>query len=636
MKTTFYPTGVCSKQYDIDLEDGVIKGVTVKGGCGGNLNGISKLIAGQKAEDVIPLMKGVTCGNKSTSCPDQIALALEEAIKAEQDSIKAGEKVFSSSAKFDMNKEFLLANYKYLSKENSPVYGAADAGEVRIASIVFDELVYLLNTSGTHLILFGGMWSDKTQAIIDRVNYFAAKYGVDTVYNFDFYADGKNEYSNFKSDLTQQASYDGPGKREAIGCADCNYIYGEIVTRHLTNLNDWVEAKVESDNDITFLNVYQDAVRVPNLQEPFLFLYNKDNTVDNSGCGCVSESGKYPIIAAMEIDCVRKADGMLFRNGKVVTDMDEQLEKGIFSYIGKDGNVITPYTKQDYMFDAFSINTRGHSVKTEDCFKKGEQINIEHVSLRQLLWMFEQHGTFIFVFGGPWCACTQSAMATLNDYAIANDAKIYMFDMRLDSKYPVDFWDYPRLNELKIGASYLKHYYIDIWEKYLPGAPIMCSINPNAPEWARSLPIVNYVDSEGNEHNVLSVGVPYIFTYNKDNKDERGKPRPILESRHDAGELINCNKAFIYHDPNYRNFKGGVYALMYAYCESVGQKMHDITIDRTAPIVEGVPGKNPNIEGKVKYHKEHNWWKERADKAAAEAKAKEKALTEVEEVHGCC
>lgn len=84
--------------------------------------------------------------------------------------MEAGKKVFSSSAKFDMNKEFLLANYKYLNKINSPVYGVTEACEVRISSIVFDELIYLLNTSGTHLILFGGMWSDKTQAIIDRVN----------------------------------------------------------------------------------------------------------------------------------------------------------------------------------------------------------------------------------------------------------------------------------------------------------------------------------------------------------------------------------------------------------------------------------------------------------------------------------
>jgi uncharacterized protein (TIGR03905 family) len=635
MKTTFIPHGVCSKQYDIELEDGVIKSIAVTGGCNGNLKGISSLITGKKAEEIIPLIKGTQCGNRPTSCPDQISIALEEALAAEKAAKEASKKKYSSSAEFDMNKEFVFANYKYLSSENSPVYGVENAKDVRISSIVMDELMYLLQTDGAHLILFGGMWSEATQAVIDRINSLAAKYNVDTVYNFDFYADGTNVDSNIKSDLTEQPSYDGPGKKAPVPCADCNYIYGEIVRRHLTNLNDWVTAKVGTDGSITYLNVYVDPVEVPNLHEPFLMLFNKDNTVDNSGAGNGSENGKYPIVAAMEIgDVTRDADGKLYIGGKEVSDLDEQIEKNVFSYIGKDGNDVTPYTKQDYMYDAFNFNTRGHSLKTEPCFQKGDKINIEHVSLRQLLWMFNQKGTFLFVMGGPWCACTQSAMTTLNDYALANNAKFYMFDSRLDSKYPVDYWEYPRHNELKLSAPYLKHYYIEIWEKYLPDAPVICSISHHGP-FADVLPIVNYVDKEGKEHNVLSVGVPYIFAYNNDN-EERGHRAPIIASRHDAGELINCSKNYIYHDPNYRNFKGGVYSVLYAYCESEGLQMHDITIDRTAPIVEGTPVRNPFIEGKIKYRKEHNWWIERADKAAAEAKANERAAQEEEDSFGCC
>lgn len=636
MKTTFYPTGVCSRQYDIELENGVIKAVEITGGCSGNLNGISSLITDKPAEEVIPLLRGIQCKTKPTSCPDQLSYALEQAVQEEQ-ARKHPVKEYSSSTQFDMNKEFLFANYHYLRKDNNPVYGVESAEQVNISSITLDELIYLLGADGTHLILFGGIWSYETQSIIDQINYYARKHNVDTVYHFDFYADGEDPSTTFKADLTQQASYDGPGKRDVVGCAVCNYIYGELVTRYLTNLNDWVAAKANSENDITFLNVYCDPVRIPNLQEPFLFLYNKDNTVDNSGCGSVSESGKYPIIAAMELNYHRRSDGVLCNaQGKVVDDFGAQLESGIFNYIGKNGNVITPYTHADYMFDSFSINTRGHSVKTEAAFKKDEQINIQPVTLTQFLWMLKQKGSFVFMIGGPWCACTQSAVATLNDYALANDARVYMFDMRLDSKYPVDFWDYPRLNEYKLSSPYLIHHYVDIWEKYLPGAPIICSINPNAPAWARSLPIVNYVDKEGTEHNVLSVGVPYIFTYNKDHTNRRGGAEPIVAFRHDAGELINCSENFIYHDPNYRNFKGGVYSVVCAFTESIGMPMNDITIDRTAPIVPGTPGVNPNIAGKVKYHKEHNWWKERVDPEAAAAKARESAQTETEVATGCC
>ena len=73
METTFYPSGVCSRQYDIDIEDGIIKDIRILGGCNGNLQGISALIKGKKAEEVIPLIRGINCGGRGTSCPDPAA-----------------------------------------------------------------------------------------------------------------------------------------------------------------------------------------------------------------------------------------------------------------------------------------------------------------------------------------------------------------------------------------------------------------------------------------------------------------------------------------------------------------------------------------------------------------------------------
>ena len=80
MVYTFRPKGVCSQQMKIELEDGIIKNVQVLGGCSGNLQGISALVRGMKAEDAIARMKGIRCGFKNTSCPDQMAKALEEAL----------------------------------------------------------------------------------------------------------------------------------------------------------------------------------------------------------------------------------------------------------------------------------------------------------------------------------------------------------------------------------------------------------------------------------------------------------------------------------------------------------------------------------------------------------------------------
>lgn len=74
---TYKTSGVCSSKIDIDIKDDIIQSVKFTGGCNGNLNGISKLIAGMNINDVIDKLKGNLCGNKSTSCPDQLAKALE-------------------------------------------------------------------------------------------------------------------------------------------------------------------------------------------------------------------------------------------------------------------------------------------------------------------------------------------------------------------------------------------------------------------------------------------------------------------------------------------------------------------------------------------------------------------------------
>lgn len=78
MKYTYEPSGVCSRQINFEVENGIVTNLEVIGGCSGNLQGISKLVIGMKVEDVIKKLKGIDCRGKGTSCPDQIARALEE------------------------------------------------------------------------------------------------------------------------------------------------------------------------------------------------------------------------------------------------------------------------------------------------------------------------------------------------------------------------------------------------------------------------------------------------------------------------------------------------------------------------------------------------------------------------------
>ena len=77
----YKPKGVCSQSIEINMNGNVIDSVTFTGGCNGNLQGISSLVKGMTAEEAISRLKGIRCGFKSTSCPDQLAQALESVLQ---------------------------------------------------------------------------------------------------------------------------------------------------------------------------------------------------------------------------------------------------------------------------------------------------------------------------------------------------------------------------------------------------------------------------------------------------------------------------------------------------------------------------------------------------------------------------
>ena len=79
MKYSFRPQGVCAREMQVDVNDqGIIENLAVVGGCNGNLQGISRLVVGMDAQEAIKRMKGIHCGPKPTSCPDQLAQGLEK------------------------------------------------------------------------------------------------------------------------------------------------------------------------------------------------------------------------------------------------------------------------------------------------------------------------------------------------------------------------------------------------------------------------------------------------------------------------------------------------------------------------------------------------------------------------------
>lgn len=78
---TYTPKGVCSQKIDFEIVDGKVKNVRFLGGCAGNTQGVAKLVDGMEVNEAISRLDGIQCGFKGTSCPDQLAKALKQAIQ---------------------------------------------------------------------------------------------------------------------------------------------------------------------------------------------------------------------------------------------------------------------------------------------------------------------------------------------------------------------------------------------------------------------------------------------------------------------------------------------------------------------------------------------------------------------------
>lgn len=81
MKHTYYTSGTCSSVIELEIIEGKLRNVIFQGGCHGNLQGISRLVEGMRCEDAISKLEGIRCGYKMTSCPDQLAQAIKQAMR---------------------------------------------------------------------------------------------------------------------------------------------------------------------------------------------------------------------------------------------------------------------------------------------------------------------------------------------------------------------------------------------------------------------------------------------------------------------------------------------------------------------------------------------------------------------------
>ena len=83
MTYEYQPRGVCSRRIRLTLENGTVREVCFEGGCSGNTQGVSRLVDGMPAEEAVRRLSGIRCGSKNTSCPDQLASAIRQAMERE-------------------------------------------------------------------------------------------------------------------------------------------------------------------------------------------------------------------------------------------------------------------------------------------------------------------------------------------------------------------------------------------------------------------------------------------------------------------------------------------------------------------------------------------------------------------------
>lgn len=463
-----------------------------------------------------------------------------------------------SSKNYDIDKEYYYNDYNTLAGLN--VFSNKE--DIVFKNISYEELIYLLESDGNHLILFGGSWCHNTRAAIGYINDYAKEYGIDTIYNFDFRLDSETRDSHIRETNGSTAK-----------ASEYNFLYGELVTRYLTNLNDWVEYKTNTSSALTYTNRSSVDVTVAKAQVPFLFLYNKDNTVNNSGI--TSTDAKFPIVYGFEEMVDRDEDGVYVteynpdwtvKGKEYITDQYLQRLKNIFEYIRTNNVTLAEYTHENYIKESFNEK------KGSELFTATEKVNINTVSYRQLTWLLNQEGNSVVLLGGSWCGNTQAVINTINDYAVANELTVYIYDTKLDSGIAKTRFNYNKdLNTRATGFA-LSNLYTDLIENYLPNIVTLYDKTDG-----KASHRIDYVNANNETVSVSKAQVPYLFSYNKDAKDELGLPAPITAYYEEMLVLTATSNSYIYKTANYTNYTNGILNVLNAYASDLGITVSDIT-----------------------------------------------------------
>ena len=450
-----------------------------------------------------------------------------------------------SSPSFDFEKEYFYSDYNAKSLADTSRQGIKtfeNKDDIVFDAVTYEQLVDIFESEGNYLILFGGSWCHNTRAAVPFINEFANQYGISTIYNFDFYLDGSNSSTHIRNTNPSDPARANAGQQY-------NYLYGELISKYLTNLTDYVEYKTGTGSSLNYTNKDSAVVNVAKAQVPFLFLYNKDNKVDNSGIdagGTSNSKGTYPIVYGFEEMIDLDAQGVYKTvQGQRQHDTDSYKNrlKGIFDYIDENDIELSYYEDADYI-------EKFYNQKSGQTIFEDEQINIKTLTYRQLIWLLGQEGNSLIYLGGTWCGNTQASIKTTNDYAVKNDVIIYNFDTKLDGGYVKANWGYANDLHIRDSQSPFVNLYADLIEKYFTNIVTLYNVNDS-----ESYKFIQYTDKAGNVVKVKKLQVPYLLSYNKDAKDNDGFSAPITSYYEEMLYLNETSDKYVYSETNYASIK---------------------------------------------------------------------------------
>lgn len=378
-------------------------------------------------------------------------------------------------------------------------------------TVTYEDLVTIFESQGTFALLIGGAWSAETQADIGYLNEAAKEYGIRTVYNFDTKLDGK--------DL-----------QIADSANKYSHYYVDLVNKYLTNLATiYDKADGDAGHNVSYTNADGKTVTASKLQAPFLLVYDKDRKA--------ADGTPAPIVASLEKHGANGSlsyDASYFADPAHVADYKAKVKAVLSKVPAADydtlnnwnfiGNAFNKtFWKENPTYDPavadgkkkVTIFTQG--VDNYDVF--------EHVTYDQLIRLLQTDGNYVILFGGSWCPNTQADIRFIANQAKAKGIdKIYFWDTKLTAGVDVASTLHPHNNEeLQVRANNHDYAYLygDLVTTYLPNIKTQNKSAANPTQITYTKNDVTYKADR--------LQVPYLFAYNKNNKDADGvTAAPVL------------------------------------------------------------------------------------------------------------